>query len=132
MRLARLMGVRKGTSASSYIQLYTAFTISWLLHKWCMFNAIHGEAGEFRFFMAQPLAITSEDFVQWCWRQSGYAERHPGAAKFVGYVWVFAWFSYCLPLFVQAQRAVGIMEADLGGSWAMQLAERHVAMMVAR
>ena len=131
MRLSRLIGVRKGTTGSSYIQLYTAFTISMLLHKWCMFNAIHGEAGEFRFFMAQPLAITFEDFVQWCWRKSGYSERHPQFAQCMGYIWAFAWFSYCLPSFVQAQRTVGIMEADFGGEWAVQLAARHVALVTA-
>lgn len=115
---------------SSYLQLYTAFTISMLLHEWCMFNAIHSDAGEFRFFMAQPLAITLEDFVQWCWRRTGLSERHSKIGRVAGYTWMFVWFSYCLPPFVQSQRAVGIMQEDSGAEWAMQLAQRHITAVI--
>jgi hypothetical protein len=94
-----------------------------------MFNAIHDDAGEFRFFMAQPLAITFEDFVQWCWRKSGFSARHPRMGKIIGYVWTFIWFSYCLPPFVRSQRAVGITGEDIGGDWALKLGQMHFGTM---
>ena len=117
MGLARAIGLHKGTLGSRYLQLYTAFTISMLLHEWCMFNAIHDDAGEFRFF---------EDFVQWCWRRLGCAEHHPKLGQFLGYTWTFMWFSYCLPPFVRTQRAVGIMGGDVGGDWASKLGQKHM------
>ena len=91
-----------------------------------MFNAIHNDAGEFRFFMAQPLAITFEDFVQWCWQKSGFSQRHQRIGRAIGYAWTFVWFSYCLPPFVLSQRAVGITRDDFGAEWAKELAQRHV------
>ena len=90
-----------------------------------MFNAIHEDAGEFRFFMVQPLAITFEDLLQWYWQKSGFSEQRPRMGKAIGYAWTFVWFSYCLPPFVQSQRAVGITKEDFGGDWALKLGKMH-------
>jgi hypothetical protein len=90
-----------------------------------MFNAIRDDAGEFRFFMVQPLVITFEDLMQWCWRRFGFAKRHPRMGQAIGYAWTFVWFSYCLPPFVHSQRAVEIMGEDFAGDWASELGQKH-------
>lgn len=97
-----------------------------------MFNAIHSDTVELWFFMTQPLAITLEGFVQWCWKELGHSEQYTRFATYFGYLWVFVWFSYCLPPFVQAQRGVGIMDGDLGSEWITSAAENHVTLLMGR
>lgn len=126
IRLARSLGLSKGTLGSKYLQLYLAFTLSMLLHEWFIFNAVRHDVGEFRFFMAQPFAITAEDFLQWCWRNSGEDAQRFGVAIIVGHVWTFLWFSYCLPPFVHGLLDVGIIGADVGGPSMMSLGRKHV------
>jgi hypothetical protein len=97
-----------------------------LFHRWYMFNAVRRDVGEFRYFMAQPFAITLEDFVQWCWRQSvsdPSRNRMWPLAKTVGYVWTIAWFSYCLPNFALGLHRVGIHAADSGGKMMLELGQ---------
>ena len=127
VRMARLLGLRKGTLGSKYLQLYIAFTLSMLFHEWYNFNSVRREIGEFWFFMSQPFVITFEDFVQWSWRKTGHSnDNGKSLARFVGYIWTFAWFSYCLPPFVHGLLDTGIMGVDLGGPQAKMLGQEHV------
>lgn len=85
-----------------------------------MFNVEARDMGEFVFFMAQPIAITLEDFAQWLWMQSGRAEHTKGKnqiplGRLAGYTWVLLWFSVSLPLYVKGCRDAGIVrDAFLG------------------
>jgi hypothetical protein len=101
------VGIKRGTNASSYTQLWLAFVVSGLFHA----NAMRGipapanitvdeyTTGWIQFFVLQAAAITFEDFVQWRWRQLGGKTTGPSVLRtLVGYVWVTCWIWYSLPL----------------------------------
>ncbi|KAI0172543.1 membrane bound O-acyl transferase family-domain-containing protein [Hypoxylon sp. FL1284] len=99
VRLARFLGLRKGTLASRYLQLYVAFFLSFAVHWWQSYVAVRGDRGELAFFMAQPVVITIEDFLRWIWHGAVDAERRRDLARFerrVGYVWTVAAFTLTL------------------------------------
>ena len=79
--------------------------------------------------MAQPFAIAIEDSVQWLWRRSGYSDAEGvlgSATQVIGYIWTFAWFSYCLPSFAKGLGEVGLWDADVRGPWAQKFGREHV------
>ena len=131
VRLARLLGLKKGVLASKYLQLFAAFAMSMLVHEWNIFLAVRHDMGEFRFFMSQPLAISLEDFVQWWWQKrvrSGRYDNLDRAARLVGYTWTIGWFSYSLPPFVNGLLSAGdIIGGDYGGPWIMTLGKTHAS-----
>jgi len=109
-RLSRKLKFRKGSLSSKYLQLYLAFTLSMLLHEWNIFNATRKDGGEFRFFMLQPVIITCEDFIIWCYeKRYGKTEQKSRVLRWTGYFWTFMWFSFCLPQFCMGLLAVGIL-----------------------
>ena len=120
VRLARSLGFRKGTHASSYTQLYAAFALSALLHQANIFNVTRRDGGEARFFLSQAAAITAEDAVRWAWRAlvSGRRKADPPtrAERLVGLACVFAWFSYCLPPFVGPLLAENVLLDAVAGA----------------
>lgn len=109
------------------MQLYVAFAISLLVHEWSIFNAVRCDVGELWFFAPQPLIITLEDFVQWCWRiyrsHQGKTETSP-VAKVTGYIWTFAWFSICLSPFVEGLIQARIIGPGYAEPLAMDLGRR--------
>ena len=126
--LARSLGFRKGTTASSYLQLYVAFAMSCIFHEVNIFHAAGKDVGEFVFFMQQPVAITVEDFVQWCYRNvTGRRKEDEPAAftKVFGYVWVFFWFSHSLPPFVKGLRDAGVVSDAIVQTWAFDIGANH-------
>ena len=102
-----------------------------LMHEWQIFNAVRCDVGESYFFMAQPIVITVEDFVQWSWRRYGPAGKQwAKVPKVVGYVWTVVWFSYALPPFVRGLWSAHIIGADVVGPWAVSLGkEQAVALL---
>jgi hypothetical protein len=128
IRLARLLGFRKGSLASSYLQLYVAFTMSCIYHEANIFHAVRRDIGEFVFFMPQPLAITAEDFVQWCYRQITGRNKDDELTTFArlcGYLWVFIWFSYSLPPFVKGLRGARIIGDAIVQIWPFDVGIQH-------
>lgn len=128
IRLARLLGFRKGSFASSYVQLYVAFAMSCLYHEANIFHAARRDIGEFIFFMPQPIAITIEDLVQWCYRQITGRTKDDKLTPFArscGYLWVFIWFSYSLPPFVKGLRDAGIISDAIVGTWPFDVGIRY-------
>ncbi|KAF2772447.1 hypothetical protein EJ03DRAFT_204302 [Teratosphaeria nubilosa] len=100
--IAKALGLKKGSLASKYFQLYTCFLFSGLVHLWLSYVATRKSNGEMLFFMLQPMAISVEDFVIWCYGVvvgTGKANR---SWRVLGYVWVLAWFSWSLTLWVPA------------------------------
>ncbi len=63
--LNKLLGIRKGTLFSRYLQLYNAFFVSALIHHIGSLNCPYSALVwyQFYFFMIQPVAITVEDFA---------------------------------------------------------------------
>ncbi|MCJ1401071.1 hypothetical protein MMC11_004283 [Xylographa trunciseda] len=104
--LVDLLGIRRGTNASSYTQLWAAFLFSGCMHA----NAMRGipapanlelqdyTVGWLQFFFFQAAAITFEDGVQWTWRRlRGEMEGRSLLRTLVGYAWVTCWLWWSLP-----------------------------------
>ena len=99
----RVFGFTPGTNLSSYTQLYTAFFISGLAH------VPPSDRGTLYFFILQAVAITFEDAVIALAARVGL--KHSGALfRRLGYVWVYCWFVYSLPLWVDFQVYSGSFE----------------------
>ncbi|CAK5284958.1 unnamed protein product [Mycena citricolor] len=106
----RVLGLQPGTNASSYTQLYTAFLISGLLHYAAEVYALdfwHG--GALHFFLAQAVAITVEDFVKYLGRRAGLGPRSR-AVRYLGYLWVTAWFTLSVPWWMNPLARAGMFE----------------------
>jgi hypothetical protein len=98
---SNILGLRKGSFTSKYTKLYTVFFVSTCIHWWFSFCGAADEQGNFRYFMGQAIAISAEDFVQWCWRGVAGGKRGDELNKIerlVGYVWTFCWFTYSMPI----------------------------------
>lgn len=111
-RITRFLGIRKGTIASGYSQLYISFALSCLFHQFQMFNVTRHDTGEFVFFMTQPVAITVESLIESIWRRCRRSPSIRGpvysTGMILGYIWVILWFSWCLPIYVK-----GLRDADI-------------------
>ncbi|KAF3065262.1 hypothetical protein GL218_02728 [Daldinia childiae] len=130
IRLARLLGFKKGSIPSRYIQLYLAFYISFFIHWWQQYVITRGDKGEFAFFMIQPIVITLEDFVQWVWRNTINPKRKQDLLWFelaIGYVWTFTAFAFTLTPFVKGMVATGIIGGSPEEAMAISLGQRHGA-----
>lgn len=103
------VGITRGTNWSSYTQLYLAFSLSGAFHALSQrqmprpVDVSDGDVvvGFFLFFLWQALAITFEDFAQYCWRgclkRCGIDDSRL-VARIVGYVWVTSCIWTSLPL----------------------------------
>lgn len=91
----RLLGLRQGSWASSYTQLYVGFAVSGLMH--CGGDIMVSRklfGASFPFFIAQAAAISLEDAVVGVAKRTGMQAQCPdGLAHALGYVWVFVWLS---------------------------------------
>ena len=114
-----LLGIHRGTNASSYIQLWLAFGISGMMHalQMRMFPAPRSMkvndkmVGMGLFFFCQAAAITVEDFVQWAWRQvGGRMKESNGLRTLVGYAWVTLSFWYSIPFAADVMLRMRVME----------------------
>ncbi|XXH02666.1 hypothetical protein Hte_009048 [Hypoxylon texense] len=133
IRLARLLGLKKGTLASRYLQLYLAFFLSFGTHWWQSYTIAREGKGEFPFFMLQPVVITAEDFLRWVWRQSVSAERRrrrrlARLELLAGYAWTVAAFTLTLRPVMQGWTGTGLIGS--GGpdeKAALKLGRQHGA-----
>ncbi|KAI1654000.1 hypothetical protein F4813DRAFT_239080 [Daldinia decipiens] len=130
LRLARLLGFKKGSIPSRYIQLYLAFYISFSIHWWQQYVITRGDKGEFAFFMIQPVVITLEDFFQWVWRNAINTKRKQDLIWFehaIAYVWTFTAFTFTLTPFLNGMVATGIIGGSPEEVIAVSLGHRHGA-----
>jgi hypothetical protein len=91
----RVLHLKRGTNTSSYVQLYTAFFLSGIVH-WLGDYMLLGHWGGYglRFFMLQAVAIMCEDGV------IAFASKVVGVngrGRLLGYFWVLMWFAYSAP-----------------------------------
>jgi len=96
----RALGLRPGTRASSYTQLYVGFAVSGFLH--CggdLMVSPYLFGTSFPFFMSQAVAITFEDAVIGIVRRSG-AKIPLNLAHLAGYAWAITWLCISAPLYV--------------------------------
>ena len=100
--LANTLHLPRGTF-TTYFKLFTAFLISGLLHAIGehVFYQNFPEGATVQFFLLQAVGITFEDAVIGIASRLGYKESK--AFKLIGFVWVFAWFTFCIPMWLDSQ-----------------------------
>ena len=94
----------------TYLSLFLAFFLSGIIHSiadnmtrnWANTLSFHSLA----FFIIQACAIAFEDLVQWVLRKCGVKVQKP-VSRFVGYVWIMAWFT----------TTTGLREAGRSSRW---------------
>ncbi|KAI1206761.1 uncharacterized protein F4807DRAFT_438204 [Annulohypoxylon truncatum] len=112
LRLARFLGLKKGTFGSRYLQLYSAFFVSFCTHWFQSFVVSRHDNGELAFFMLQPVIISVEDFLQWIWRKSIDPKRKKDLTRLetvVGYVWTIAAFTFTLQPVMRGWTDIGLI-----------------------
>lgn len=111
--IARTLGFRTGSQASSSTQLFAAFILSAIIHAGgdAMVDIKHLGAS-FPFLFLQAVAITVEDAVI---AISGRLKirSSPTISRLFGYLWVFWWFSMTLPSYIDWLVEAGIVGSEL-------------------
>ncbi|OSX58091.1 hypothetical protein POSPLADRAFT_1061202 [Postia placenta MAD-698-R-SB12] len=101
----RLLGLRQGSWASSYTQLYVGFAVSGLIHcggDIMVSPKLFGVS--FPFFIAQAVAISLEDAVIGVAKRTGMQAQCPDSlAHALEYVWVFVWLSVSTPWWMRTR-----------------------------
>ena len=59
------------------------------------------EGATIQFFLLQAVSITFEDAVIGTASRLGYRESN--TFKLIGFMWVFAWFTFCMPMWLDSQ-----------------------------
>ncbi|KAF7325630.1 MBOAT-2 domain-containing protein [Mycena kentingensis (nom. inval.)] len=98
-RLVEILGLRRGGNPSAYTQLFVAFFLPAIVHygaETMAFRSWHG--GSLTFFMLQPFAIMLEDLVLYLGRRAGLESDW---WRYVGYMTTWAWFAWCLPIWLE-------------------------------
>ncbi|TRM69512.1 membrane bound O-acyl transferase family-domain-containing protein [Schizophyllum amplum] len=103
--VVHLLGVQRGTNASSYIQLYVGFLASGLTHTWGDRQIDVTVGDSVPFFMLQAIAITFEDGVIALAKKAGMKEN--AATWAVGRLWAATVLLATLPMLVRPALATG-------------------------
>ncbi|KDR70937.1 hypothetical protein GALMADRAFT_271385 [Galerina marginata CBS 339.88] len=101
-----------GSLGSAYVQLFTAFFVSGLVHGAGDFAAtrnIHSVRRNILFFVLQAVAITLEDTIISLGKRCGL-RRIP---KVVGYFWVLIWMTWSSPIWLETLVEGGLIDFRL-------------------
>ncbi|KAF8639109.1 hypothetical protein AX17_001724 [Amanita inopinata Kibby_2008] len=115
----RVFRLKKGSTASFLVQVYITFLLSGLVHlagDYALVGRLSSCRG-LHFFLSQAVAITVESVVLSAAQKLSIS--YP--CRWLGYLWVLAWFTYTLPQWVDPLLRAGLSEAssNLGFfSWA--------------
>jgi hypothetical protein len=104
--VVRTLGLKKGTFASKYAQLYVAFFWTAASHCTSAYLVSGSDFGEWKFFLYQAVAIMLEDHIVDAAKTVGLQQNR--FWKGIGFAWVFAWFSYSLRLYVDKPGRYGL------------------------
>jgi len=103
----------KGSWVSSYIQLYTAFTISALIHTaGDIVVGAHHFGRSFPFFFIQAVAITLEDTAIALAKRTSLFHS-PFLARALGFTWVGFWFASLMPYVIEWCVDLGFTRTEL-------------------
>ena len=104
-------------------KLFIAFFVSGLIHhsaEYIIYQKWTGHSLEF--FLLQAVAITFEDIIISLAVRAGLSSKPNRLYKFIGFVWVFAWFTYTLPLLLDNMIHAGIMDSG----WDFNLRDKNL------
>ena len=62
------------------------------------------------FFLLQAVAITFEDIIISLAARAGLSSKPNLFYKFIGFVWIYAWFTYSLPMWLDNMIQAGLMD----------------------
>ena len=91
---------------ASRFKLFFAFFLSGLIHhtgEYVIHQRWTGHSMEF--FMLQAVVITCEDVIIALATRAGFSSKPNYFFKIMGFVWVFAWFTYSLPMWLDETMA---------------------------
>ncbi|KAG1795344.1 membrane bound O-acyl transferase family-domain-containing protein [Suillus plorans] len=101
-----VLGFKRGTPGSSYVQIYVAFLLSGLVHtggdivlSGSSTSAVSRPFFSMPFFFMQAVVITLEDALIRTGRRLGVKDSFWTRA--LGFVWVAIWFGWCVPGFAE-------------------------------
>jgi len=107
--LSRKLKLPDRSKRTSFLKLFVAFFLSGCIHfagdYMLFYRWNHG--GAFIFFAIQPFAILFEEVIIFLWK----IHIPKGITRAVGYVWVFLWFSYTAPIFLEPLLRAGFFES---------------------
>ena len=86
---------------TSRFKLFIAFFLSGLIHhagEYVIHQRWTGHSMEF--FLLQAVAITCEDVIIKLAARAGFSSKPNCFFKIMGFLWVFAWFTYSLPMWL--------------------------------
>ena len=103
-------------------KLFVAFFISGLIHHSAAYILYQNWAGHsMQFFLLQAVGITCEDIIISLAIRAGFSPKPNLFYKFIGFVWVFVWFTYCLPIMLDKMVQAGLTDDGLNFSLIMGL-----------
>ncbi|KAG2016396.1 toxin biosynthesis protein [Coprinopsis cinerea AmutBmut pab1-1] len=129
--LADILHLPHSSPLRRSFKLYLSFAISALIHycgDYMLIQSWHGATGALIFFFSQAVAITFESAVISAAKSLLGLRRATWWTRAVGYVWVIAWFSVMLPVWIEPHVRVGFMD---GGRYE-SLIGRAVGYIVSR
>ena len=120
--IADALHLPRGTF-TTYFKLVTTFLFSRIIHatKDYMLFQNSSEGTSIQFFLLQAVGIMFEHTLIAIASRLGY--RKPNAFfKLAGFIWVFAWFTFCLPIWLDPQLHAGMMDEGVNVSVILGLA----------
>ena len=119
--ITKQLRLQKGTFKTS-LTLFIAFFVSGLIHYGAEYVLYQKWAGNsMKFFLLQAVAIAFEAAIITLATKAGFSPKPTNFVKFIGFVWVFAWFTYCLPLWLDEVIHSGAMDNGLDYSLVLRL-----------
>jgi len=114
--IAKQLRLQKGTFRTC-LKLFIAFLVSGLIHDAAEYVLYQKWAGHStKFFLLQAVAIIFEGAIITLATKAGLSSKPNSFVKFIGFVWVFTWFTYCLPLWLDEVIHEGTMDDGLNYS----------------
>ena len=108
--IAKKLGLRKGIFRTC-LKLFIAFLVSGLIHEAGDYVLHQKWAGySVKFFLLQAAAIICEGTIIELAIKAGFSSKPNRFVKFIGFIWVFAWFVYSLPLWAEKSFHEGAMD----------------------
>jgi Membrane bound O-acyl transferase family len=103
--IAKQLGLPKNILTTRF-KLFIAFFLSGLIHhagEYVIRQRWTGHSMEF--FLMQAVAITCEDVIIALAERAGFSSK---SIRLMGFVWVFVWFTYSLPLWLDETMGIWV------------------------
>ena len=98
-------------SFTTCFKLFIAFFVSGLIHHFAEYILYQKWGGRsMEFFLLQAVAITFEDIIISLAARAGLSSKPNLFYNFIGFVWIYAWFTYSLPMWLDNMIQAGLMD----------------------